>query len=496
MINDNNLDWIREQALVRIAPTRRKQGRNQRTDVAPDPVALRAQLQELLATGRRDICIGYWRTSTIHQTDAYGKDAQLQGVAVLAQTHNKVPDMIIWDVDSGAEESRIGIDILKEAIASGQIGNIYCHALGRLSRDEFLSAEINKLCDLHKTRIYSASENIPDGPAGVAFRGMVQVFNIWERLVIKSRMSEAKVISIQRHGTYSGGNVPFGYRWRPTTRNTGEANLVIDDWEAAVVRLIFSLFAIGYPYGAIARWLNRQQIPTKYGGKRGWKDVQVRRIIESEAQYRAEALFSRKYSADVVAHEPILEHRSDPATRTYLITTVTRLPNGTQIPDDPTEAPAPKRAQQNTVATMTYEQAVVLVRLFSLRDGGLSQQKAANELNKLGLATMRAQPWNQVSVDFYEDRREQAEGRIAEMGWTFEGNDCITAAIDDIVRRKDEGERAEREAKKRIRQLHRQGMGLRRIAATVNAEGHRTRHGNEWHGSTVGRALKGRTKGG
>lgn len=496
-MNDNNyLAQLVQEAcagmIARETPTRRNANRNQRSDVAPDPKVLRAELESLLATGRHDLTIGYWRTSTIKQTDAYGREAQLQGIVALEQQQGIKTDLLIWDVDSGAEESRDGIDIVKEAIGSGQVGQVLCYKFDRISRDEFLSAEINKLSRSTKTRLLSATESIPEGPAGEVMRGVLQVFASYERLLIQARLVEGKRVSISRHGTYSGGNVPFGYRLVSQETNSGEANLIVDPWEATVVRLIFQLFERGYPFGTIAKWLNRQTLPTKFGSTRGWADVQVSRIIKSEAQYRSEALFSEKYKSEKVAHEAILQHRPS-GDRPYLIDTVKRLPSGTQIPDDPLDEPIPRVKQGGTVATLKEADGRTLTLLYRLRDSGLSQEKCVHLLNDLGLKTMRGSTWKQTAVSMYDSRRREVEEEIARRGWAFEDLDVDAMAAEDRARR-EVGLNRERAAMRRIRQLRKLGYGIRRIAKTVNEEGHRTANDNLWHSSTISRALKGRSK--
>lgn len=71
---------------------------------------------------------------------------------------------------------------------------------------------------------------------------------------------------------------------------------VINEDEAAVVRLIYRLFMEGKTFSAIAKYLMAQGIPTP-SGKKNWQSSVVQSILTNE-KFKGEALMQKTYCAD------------------------------------------------------------------------------------------------------------------------------------------------------------------------------------------------------
>ena len=90
-------------------------------------------------------------------------------------------------------------------------------------------------------------------------------------------------------GKFITCKAPFGYR-------LVDRQLVIDEQEAEIVRLVFRLFLSGWNTIEIADELNRRQIPQKEG-KRGWYFTSIRCILRNE-KYVGDARLQKKYSTE------------------------------------------------------------------------------------------------------------------------------------------------------------------------------------------------------
>jgi len=85
------------------------------------------------------------------------------------------------------------------------------------------------------------------------------------------------------------GYVPIGYRTKPLTDARGRVpghEIAIDARKARIVRRIFVEYVAGKSYGALARELIRDEIPSPRIGSRhkfaGWGSSTIRAILQNE----------------------------------------------------------------------------------------------------------------------------------------------------------------------------------------------------------------------
>ena len=76
----------------------------------------------------------------------------------------------------------------------------------------------------------------------------------WERDNIRNALKQ-DVFSEMKEGHWAGGSAPFGYDYNRETKN-----LVINENEAEIVRMIYDLYASGKSLGAITDQLNQALI--------------------------------------------------------------------------------------------------------------------------------------------------------------------------------------------------------------------------------------------
>jgi DNA invertase Pin-like site-specific DNA recombinase len=116
------------------------------------------------------------------------------------------------------------------------------------------------------------------GPLAELVNNVVASLAEFERDIISERLREAKGRARAR-GRRAAGRVPLGYRADPNTRQ-----LVVDEDEAALVRVFFERCAAGESGAAIAAWANEAGQRTKvHGGEGGamWTGRSVLQVVRN-----------------------------------------------------------------------------------------------------------------------------------------------------------------------------------------------------------------------
>ena len=181
---------------------------------------------------------------------------------------------------SGSIFDRQGISRLREDVVSNRINMLLIKDLSRLGRNNAKTLQFLDFLEEYGVRVLSCDGRY-DSLRDSEMAGIESWLN--ERYVrdISRKIRTSLRFKIQR-GEYIG-NAPFGYRKADGAKN----KLIIDDYEADTVRMIYSFYRSGLGYSAIAKKLNERRLPSPGGGK--WNRIAVRRI-----------LCSRVYTGDTV----------------------------------------------------------------------------------------------------------------------------------------------------------------------------------------------------
>lgn len=441
----------------------------------PNPEEWKSTLSALVAQGKSDLTIGYWRVSLDRQVEGEGPETQQRFIVAwaTAQTSRGI-DMWVYDVDSGKEEGRLAFDFLMQSMELGCVKTIVTFKYDRIARNQFLSELMHREARKHGVRIRSATEDLPEGPVGDLMRQVLQALAQYEAALIVMRMVEGKRTRLIREGTYQGGEVPYGYV------TAGKGHLLVCEPEARIVRLIFALYARGYSQSAIADSLNRWEIPTRLQGKMGWRQGQIRRLLSHESEYRAEKLFSRTtLTPEKIGHQPILSARA--AGQPNMLGNVAGLPRGTQVPDDLWGSAIPQARMAGTLHRLTPEQASTLATMFHLRDEGLTIRGVAEEMNRRGLTTLQGKGWRWSNVQQYLRRRSLYDGAIRAAEVVLESGPKSAADV-------------ERRAIETILALRRDGLSYWQIRSVLDGEGMLTASARPWSVSSIQRVVKGKAR--
>ena len=172
---------------------------------------------------------------------------------------------------SGASMLRPGLQALMADALAGRFTVLIAEALDRLSRDQADVAAIYKRLNFAGVQILTLSEGWIE-ELHVGLKGtMNQLF--LKDLAAKTRRG----LRGRVEAGFSGGGNAYGYRVLRRLKSDGELTTgerEINEDEARIVQRIYEAFAAGQSPKAIAKDLNRDQIP----GPRGilWRDTAIR----------------------------------------------------------------------------------------------------------------------------------------------------------------------------------------------------------------------------
>ncbi|MFD2417740.1 recombinase family protein [Amycolatopsis pigmentata] len=202
------------------------------------------------------------------------------------------------DDASGATTHRPGLQRALAAAKAGLIDVLLVYRVDRFSRN--LRDMVMLLDDLDATGVVFRSATEPfdtSTPMGRMLVQMLGMFAQFERDTIIDRV----IAGMERKhakGKWKGGKRPYGYQVHPTTHT-----LTVDEHEAVIVRLIFSLYTrqrLGTR--AIATILNERGHRTTTGGR--WSGHQVIRALNNRT-YLGELTFRDNTITDT--HPPIID---------------------------------------------------------------------------------------------------------------------------------------------------------------------------------------------
>lgn len=187
-------------------------------------------------------------------------DAQIRAMQnYCEQKHYLVVQKYIDEAKSATTDKRPAFQRMIADSKQNLFDIVLVHKLDRFARNRYDSAVYKRELKKNGVTVYSVLENLDDSPESIMLQAVLEgMSEYYSENLGREVMKGMKETALQCKHT--GGTPPLGFDVDPTTRH-----LVINEYEAETVRLIFRMFNAGYGYGAIIDELNRQNRRTKSG---------------------------------------------------------------------------------------------------------------------------------------------------------------------------------------------------------------------------------------
>jgi len=189
---------------------------------------------------------------------------------------------------SGKDDKRPGLESLRRDAKAGYFEKVIVWRLDRLARNLRLILGLEAELREQDISLFSMKEMVDTStPIG---RTVFQVLGLtaeWERESIITRTTTGRLQRL-KEGHWAGGPAPFGYNYDRETKN-----LVINEEEAAIVRMVYNLYASGKSLGAIAEQLNKALVSPRGKTSKGWYRTGIRETLINPA-YKGEAILNRR----------------------------------------------------------------------------------------------------------------------------------------------------------------------------------------------------------
>lgn len=238
------------------------------------------------------------RVSTQEQAqEGYSIPAQKEKCTAFCVARDYIIHDIYTDAGySGANLNRPGIQRLIQDVKAGLIDVVVVYKLDRLSRSQkdtlFLIEDVFLKNNVDLVSMQESFDT--SSPFGRAMVGILSVFAQLERESIRERTMMGQR-ERAKEGLHHGGRMsPIGYEYE------GDS-LVINEFEAAQVRLIYNLFLEGKSMASIAKYMREAGFRHKYSN---YKNTRTVANILSRAVYAGKTKYRNEYFQG--QHEPII----------------------------------------------------------------------------------------------------------------------------------------------------------------------------------------------
>lgn len=203
--------------------------------------------------------VAYARYSSHHQTEA-SITAQFRAIHDYAKKHEiEIIREYTDEAESATTDDRPGFLRMIKEIKAGQveIDLLLVHKLDRFARNRYDSAIYRKTLAKAGVKLLAVDQPLDDSPESALLESVLEgIAEFYSKNLAREVMKGMKENAYQAR--FNGGWVPLGY-------DVADGKYLINEQEARVVRLIFSLFLEGCGYRKMQDKLNEQGYRTKRG---------------------------------------------------------------------------------------------------------------------------------------------------------------------------------------------------------------------------------------
>lgn len=202
------------------------------------------------------------------ESDSVGNQRKLLLDYIHGKAELLLHDIYVDDGFSGTNFRRPGFQKMIADIEAGKVNCVIVKDLSRFGRDYIETGRyLERIFPEWKVRFIALTDGI-DSARGT-YDLLLPIHNIMNEQYARdiSKKVTAAIRTKQCNGEFIGAFACYGYRKSPQDKN----KLVIDEYAAAVVRRIFSLYLQGYGKVKIAGLLNEEGIlcPSEYKKRNG-----------------------------------------------------------------------------------------------------------------------------------------------------------------------------------------------------------------------------------
>lgn len=214
----------------------------------------------------------YIRVSTKEQTNGHSIEEQTERLKKYADAMGWTIVKIYVDPGySGSNIKRPALKMLMSDIESSAIDKVVVYKLDRLSRSQKDTLYLIEDVFLkNNVDFVSMTENFDTStPFGRAMIGLLSIFAQLEREQIKERMEMGREARAKKGYYHGSANPPIGYDYI-------DGELIINDYEAMLVKEVYNLYCSGVTTGKIAKLLNSKGYNHRYGE---WNRSTIRSML-------------------------------------------------------------------------------------------------------------------------------------------------------------------------------------------------------------------------
>ena len=241
----------------------------------------------------------YVRVSTQEQAnEGFSVGEQTDRLKKYCEAHDWKIYQIYTDAGfTGANMERPALQQMMRDIKAGRIQKVVVWKLDRLSRSQKDTLSLIEDCFLaNDCDFVSMRENFDTGtPFGNAIIGILAVFAQLEREQIKERMAMGKDARVKSGKWTGGSHVPFGYKYV-------DGEIIVDDYEAMIVKEMFRLVLEGNSVYSICKQFNAKGYRTALNAE--FQQRTMKRMLTSQV-YIGMIKFKKRWHPGT--HEAIID---------------------------------------------------------------------------------------------------------------------------------------------------------------------------------------------
>ena len=172
------------------------------------------------------------RVSGISQAQNTSLSSQKTRIQQYASFNDIQIDKVIEEVESGAKETREGLELLRSLVDTGVVKRVIVLKLDRFSRDLFAGLKWLKYLNDNGVELISISEKIDNSISGKLMTQLLLSLAEYEKSTIVQRLNRGKERRFSE-GLRTCGNIPFGYEYDDNDK------LVLNENHKRTIRFIF-----------------------------------------------------------------------------------------------------------------------------------------------------------------------------------------------------------------------------------------------------------------